>query len=328
MATFPCYIDTNQYINNSAASVELASLLGGNSILTGGPYAAGSMSLTLISGAGFVVQPSLAAPSSTNPVTAWILDGLNSETVQVTGVSSNTLTLASPGTTAIHANGVSVSSGGTFGCLADIIHQACREADNICQQGPDGVSEYDTGGLTDRSLFAVSRTESYVTPYGGAAFTVDNALVIWPYHFPVRSVSSISVQVGAMGTSSVSTTNMVLPNGGRSITIPYAQNITSAQVTPAFLNMPFSRVAESYVTLVYTAGPIAGATLATVPIDITRAVMLLTSDILASRSNPLGAANVHKGDTSHMFELRGDTAGKSLNWKDAAHRLRPYTRQQ
>jgi hypothetical protein len=325
MTVFAVYIDLPTFLNQSAVNQETNSLVGMNTTLvggSGGTYPAGSTTLAVGSTTGITN----ASPSANNPATTWILDGLNSEIVSVTAISGTTLTLTA-GTLAAHTNGTSISTAGTAGCLADMIHQASREVDNICCQGPEGVTEYDGTPLsTDRSLYAISRVETYEAPYGYAQFNVDNALTIYPYHFPARSVTSITVQVGAMTPVSMGTQYLTFSQGGRVVTVPYAQLTSTPPNIQSYFVYPFSRNQETFLVMTYTGGPIASASLSAVPGDIQRATMLLVADTMATRKNPYGAATARLGDEQHMFELRGDTAGKSLLWKDAAHRLQPYTR--
>ena len=305
MSTFPVYLDIPRYLNNAAHGLEVGSLLGGNSTLSSS-YAIGATSLGVASGTGYVAGD------------AWILDGLNSETVTITNVVSNTLTIASPGLVAAHNARVSISqaSANGTGCLADIIVQASREIDNICRQGPDGS--------LDRSLYAISRTEILEAPYRGAAFTVDNALAIHPYHFPVQSVTSVNTQVGAGPSQAVNLQYMYLVNGARAIKVPWAQLQTNTAMS--LMITPYSRNAETAVTLTYVGGPIVGTTCADVPPEIQRACMLLVNDILSLRKNPLGAAFTHRGDENYGWEQRGEQTGHSLNFKNAESRLRPWIR--
>jgi hypothetical protein len=307
MATFPVYLDVPRYLNNAAHGLEVNSLIGGNSTLANG-YTAGATSLVLPSVTSFVAGP------------AWILDGLTSEIVQITTVTANTktLTLASPGLLADHSAGASISQASVTntGCLADIIVQASREVDNICKQGADGV--------LDRSLYAVSRTEIYDAPYGYAEFTVDNALAIHSYHFPVQSVSTISVQAGGMNPLNINTQFMYLANGARTIKVPFAQ--MTSPVSIYRIQLPFSRNQETAVTLTYTGGPITGTTLDSVPQDIQRACMSLVNDILSVRKNPVGAMSIKRGDENYSFTERGDTSGKTLLRRDAEMRLQSWTR--
>lgn len=322
MSTFPVYLDLPRYLNNAAHAVEVASVVGGNTTLTGGTsdtgggvlgYAAGVTTFTIVDATGFDV---LNTPSATAPVEGWILDGLNSEEVIITGITSKVVTLAS-GTLAAHANKTCFASAGVAGCLADIIVQASREVDNICKQGPDGV--------LDRSLYAVSRTEIYEAPYGLAEFTIDSALAIHPYHFPVQSVATVTAQVGAMSPIGINTQYAYYPNGAREIKIPRTQPTGTMTLTSLYAS--FSRNAETAITLTYVGGPIVGATFASVPQDIQRACMFLVNDNLESlRKNPDGAASRRRGDEFFQFEIKGDFTGNSLLWKKAEARLKPWIR--
>ena len=81
---------------------------------------------------------------------------------------------------------------------------------------------------------------------------------------------------------------------------------------------------DMFGTLVYTAGPITGLTLAAVPDDIRQATMFLAAHFLSYRSNPVGAANIHQGEVTIEARLRGESPPKSLLVLDAETLLQPY----
>src|SRR5215831_4496101 len=99
------YIDVPTYLRAQTGQ-EAASLLGLNTTVGGGSSVpAGTLSLPVVSSAGWLAGP------------LWLLDGPSSEVVQVTGAADAThLTLA--GTAMAHAPGVSASQAGAGGSLA------------------------------------------------------------------------------------------------------------------------------------------------------------------------------------------------------------------
>jgi hypothetical protein len=120
----------------------MAPLLGLNTALGGSSsIAAATTTLPVAASAGWAVSP------------LWLLDGLSSEMVQVTGAPDGThLTLAPPGTALAHASGVSASQAGTAGPLAEANLRACGWIENYRRQG---------SAAGDRSLYALSWTERW-----------------------------------------------------------------------------------------------------------------------------------------------------------------------
>jgi hypothetical protein len=304
MATFSVYVDVPDVLNNAMLNVQgvtpgdTSALVGGNSTLSSG-VSLGAVSLPLVSGLGF-----------TGPFTAWILDGQNSESVAGCTITTNTITVPSPGVAFGHGSGVSVSSAGTAGCLASVIARASALVESICGQGGDATP--------DRSLFRKSRTEILRGPNSfRAAFDSDNALKLRPYHFPIISVTSVSVQMGAMVSSALDLTYLQVPDGQHVLTIPYARYMPAA--------VTYRRDLGFVATLAYTAGPAGGLTLDTVPMDIRDATYLLILDIFARRQNPQGASSMTRGNVTFEARLRGDKSGKSINRMDAEDLLQNYT---
>ncbi len=309
MATFPAYTDVVDFLDNASTSIETNSLIGGNATLNAA-IAAGVASFAV------TLQPNSGAfPASPTVFQGWLLDGLNSETVTCT-YSSGTVTLSGGTVTAAaHGAGASFSSAGTSGCLASILTTASRKADAYCNQGPLGA--------VDRSLFAVSRSETYSMGTRRAHVTPDQTLEVMPYHFPIQNLTSATLQLDAVPAFSVNLTAYTFPEGARRVDIPSVSFTGVAQNPWAAIN-PSLRQVNSWLTLVYTGGPIVGTTTAAIPYDIRQAIWWYTLHILAYRFNPVGAASIHQGDTSRDFRLRGDTSGKSLLEIDAESLLYPY----
>src|SRR5690349_17005026 len=120
-----CYVDVPTFVRG-AMGVETASLLGGNSTLATAA-SSGATALTVVDGTNF--------PAGT----CWILDGMNSELVQISTVAGTTLTLsASTPTTLAHGAGISVATNGTQGSLAEVLVRASAWAEGYCGQGRPG----------------------------------------------------------------------------------------------------------------------------------------------------------------------------------------------
>jgi len=81
-----------------------------------------------------------------------------------------------------------------------------------------------------------------------------------------------------------------------------------------------TRGPRQWVTLTYTGGFLAGA----VPADVEHACMLVTTEMLAQRRNPSGAAIVRQGKYEAQVRLRGDITGDSILLLQAKHALEPY----
>jgi hypothetical protein len=229
---------------------------------------------------------------------ARILDGANSELVTISGVSGTTVTLASPGLAFAHSAGATIT------------------------MAPTG----------DRTLYALPRSETYRLATMTAHIDSDQTLVVSPYHFPVASVTSALLQLGTWTGNAVDLSNMVLPDDGRMLMVPFVSWSNSNPLNQ-WLPNPALRDPNLWLKLSYTAGPTPlafGGTpqLLLVPDDIKRAVYWYTMSVLAFRQNPLGAASVRMGDVQHQFELRGGNQKQqsSLLIKEAEGLLAPYRR--
>jgi hypothetical protein len=305
MAVFSAYLDISDYVANATASIETASTLAGNTTLSA-LAALGATSLQVGSTAGF---------ASSGTFTAWILDGANSERV-VASVTDATHLAVPAGTAAQHASGVSVSSAGALGCLADSIARASAWIESHCRMGPDGG---------DGGLWQKSRTETYSGPSMRAAIDVDQTLLLRPYFWPVASVASMSIRFLDGVATALSLTNLTLPDGARTIALPYAQLLNTAPPAAPWYGVGFPRERDFWLTLTYTAGPIPGTSLSGVPFDIRQACMLKVSDLLARRLNPLGASHWRRGDVSYGFGGRGAQNLQSIHEIEACALLEQYT---
>lgn len=290
------YIDVPTYLR-APANQETASLLGMNTT-SAGIQPAGTAAFVVASSAGWAAGP------------AWILDGPTSEVVQVTGsVDGTHITLAAPGTAFAHNAGVSISQAGVKGSLAEVILRASVWIENYCQQGTAGG---------DRSLFALARTERWGMPTTRAWIDRDNVVSIRLGHFPIQSVSSLSIELGQGYSLALDVSQAEIPTMGRLIEVPYLSLITPQVAQLALRGLSRSR--RQWAVIAYTGGITPGS----VPYDVHQAAIWVTSDMLSQRANPAGAAEVQLGKRTTIFRQRGDTVGDSILLLRAHDALQPY----
>lgn len=285
------YLDVPGYLR-AATNLETASLVGLSTTLGGGAtLAAGAVSVPVAASAGWVAEP------------LWLLDGPWSEVAQVTGSADSThLTLAAPGTRWPHAPGVSVSQAGAAGSLAELILRASAWIEGFCQQGT----------ATDRSLYALSRTEQWGMPGTRAWIDRDTVAVVRPGHFPVQSVSALTLDQGEVGATMLDVSRAHLPSDGRLIEVPLL-----ADVDPL---LALSRSRRAWISVTYTGGVIPGA----LPYDLAQACVWITSELLAERRNPTGAARLRQGKFELQARPWGDRSGDSTLLLQAKAALEPY----
>lgn len=294
------YVDVPGYLR-SAANQETASLVGLNTTTTGASQPAGTTTLAVASASGWAAGP------------CWLLDGPWGEVVQVSGSPDAThLTLAAPGTAFAHAAGVSVSQAGSAGALAELILRASAWIEGYCQQGT-------LGG--DRGLYAFSRTERWGMPSTRAHIDRDQVIVVRPGHFPIQSVSALSIELGQGQTLSFDVTQLELPTAGRLVELPY---LLGASPTPSqqllLESRGLSRSRRQWAVLTYVGGFTPGA----VPYDVQQACAWVVSDLLSQRQNPTGAAELRLGKKAIVARQRGDLTGDSVLILRARAALEPY----
>jgi hypothetical protein len=295
------YLDVPAYLRATTGQ-ETASLLGLNTTVGGsGSVPAGTTALTVASSTGWAAGP------------LWLLDGPYSEVAQVVAAPDGThLTLAAPGTQFAHAPGVSASQSGTAGALAEMLLRASGWIEGYCQQGASGG---------DRSLYAVSRTERWSMPSARAALDRDGVLLLRPGQFPVQSLSTLTVELGQGQTLTLDVSQVELPVSGRLVEIPYLlANPASPGQQLLLETAGLSRSRRQWVTVTYLGGITPGA----VPYDVQQACVWVTSDLLAQRRNPAGAAAVRQGKFELQARLRGDETGDSILLLHAKAALEPY----
>jgi hypothetical protein len=285
------YLDVPGYLR-AATNQETVSLLGINTTLLGAvTIAAGAVSLPVLASARW------AAGS------LWLLDGPWSEVVQVTGSSDSThVTVAAPGSRWSHAPGTSASQAGTAGALADAILWASAWMEGNCQQGTS----------TDRSLYAISWTDQWGMPGTRAWIDRDAILMMRPGHFPVQSVSTLTLDQSAWGTSILDVTQARLPAAGRIIEVPLLAGIEPL--------ISLSRSRRAWISATYLGGVTPGA----LPYDLAQACVWITSELLAERRNPSGAARIRQGKFEMQARPWGDRSGDSTLLLQAKAALEPY----
>ena len=269
---------------------EIASLLGMNTTLGGSSsQPVGTTSLVVTASTGWAAGP------------AWLLDGPISEIVTVTGSADGThVTLAAPGTAFAHNAGVSISQAGTAGSLAEVILRASSWIENYCHQGAAGG---------DRSLFALARTERWAMPSMRAQIDRDNVIVVMPGHWPVQSVTALSVEFGQGQTLALDVSQVEQQVTGRLVEVPYL--LLGGPTVGQQLMLEtrgLSRSQRQWAVLTYTGGITAG----NVPWDIQQAAVYITSELLSQRINPTGAAEFDLGKAKTTQRQRGDLVGDSI----------------
>lgn len=215
---------------------------------------------------------------------------------------------AAAGTTAIqvnaliidHAAGASVCGDGSRGSLAESIIEASATAERLCRQ----------------NLLQATNTE--VLPLMTSRAAVDNnrILVLRPLQAPVTALASVTWSPGGQQIP-LNTSNAVIDTEGWLVRVPVINQLQQAPQQYGYA----AAVVPGSVTVTYTAG----FAYADLPPVVTRAMVLLISDILSDRLNPTGAAETNVGKTHIVGYLRGDLAGENALYKRARSLLRPYT---
>ena len=292
------YLDVGGYLRATTGQ-ETASLLGLNTTLTTAA-GVGATSLVVVSSTGWAVG------------LAWLLDGPYSEVVTISGSADGTHVTLAAGTQFAHGAGVSVSQAGSAGALAEVILRASAWIENYCRQGTPGG---------DRSLFAVSRMERWGMPGTRAWLDRDATLTLRPGHFPVQSVSALSVDLGQGQTIEFDVSQAELPASGRIVEVPL---VMSNPVSPASLALltseGLSRSRRQWVVVTYTGGLPVGA----VPYDVQQACVWVVSELLGQRRNPTGAAGVKLGKYEVQARPRVDPLADSILLTQAKAALEAY----
>lgn len=283
----------------TTTGLEWGSLVGNTGRISGAT-SAGATSLSVV-------------PALTAQIDQWdvitIFDGSNSETVTATATAFiGATSISVNATTYAHAAGTPYCTDGILGSLADQIIKASQQLETICKQ----------------SLFLSTYTnEMLALPTMRAAIDNQFALHFRPRHWPVQTLTSLSITTVPNNTIQYDPTQVIIDSDKQICSMPNMQPLPlsgSGQSPYPIWNVP-SRYRQAQVTITYTAG------FSVMPPDVTEAAVLLISDILAKRLNPVGAPDLASGARHISAVLRGDNSGESLLRKRAQHILDSYTMQ-
>lgn len=276
--TASSYIDIPFFLT-AVAGPDVLDYLGGNALLLAN-VSLGATSLTVTQPAGFAVNQAV-----------YLLDGPNSEIVFASAITGNSITT----TTALqfaHSAGVSVSSPGTQGSLAQFMITASAWAENHCQQG----------NPTDRSLFQKVRNDNYELGTTRAYLDPNYTLVLRPNYFPVTAITAVSLEQSPGLVVNLDPTGVELDSRQRLIMLPIIQHIGAITGNPWVLNDAWlTREDQGWCRLTYTAGFPYGS----LPFDLQQAVAFIVQEIMGYSQNPTGAAQFRHGDTWITQRLRG-----------------------
>lgn len=246
----------------------------------------------------------------------YLFDGPNSEKVQVgaggaiVGVTSIPL---QAGTQFAHAGGTTYCTDGTQGSLGQSIFEASRWIEDICHQG----------------LWSTAYTSEILTmPTMRAAWDNQRNLHFRPRHFPITTLTSVTVETSTLLSWQYDTTQAIIDADQMTVDLPAMAMLGSGGSLPSQnLTSPWasgpSREKNAWITLAYTAGFASGQ----LPWVVTRAATLLTNEGFGLLENPIGADEIHQNKRSVTFTLRGDQSGESLLVKNATSLLSPYIAQ-
>ncbi len=237
-----------------------------------------------------------------------IFDGLNSEVVNVT-VTVDTLGVQSIQCSPLqfsHAVGTPICGDGVLGSLSDTIFYAGTWLETICRQSL-WVSTYTNEQLAIPTMRA----------------SIDNfySLHFRPRHWPIQSLTSLSIFVTPGNSIAYDPTQVVIDSDKQICSMPNMQPLPlagSGQAPYPIWNV-ISRSTNATVLIQYNSG------FTVLPNDVVEASILLTSDILAVRQNPIGAPDLSSGSRHIGAALRGDNSGDSLLAKRAKKILDNYT---
>lgn len=236
-----------------------------------------------------------------------IFDSANSEIVTATaGTSIGAGSISVSATVFDHAAGTPYCTDGVLGSLADQIVKASQQIETICKQ-----SLWQTAYSNE--LLAMPTMRGSIDNHGALHFR--------PRHWPIQSLSSLSITTVPGSTTQYDPTQVIIDSDKQICSMPNMQPLPlvgSGQAAYPIWNTT-SRYQAAQLAISYMAG------FATMPADVVEAAVLLTSDILAKRLNPVGAPDVGSGQRHISAVLRGDNSGESLLFKRAVKILNNYS---
>ena len=298
------YLDCFDYIR-SVSGLEYQSLLG-NSARFLAPQTAGSSTL-----AGL---PSTGANSVTVVLAQFdritIFDGSSSEVVLVgsagAGIGATSIPLTAP-LQYPHSAGVAWCSDGFAGSLAD---QIVASSSWIEQQ------------VYQPLLSTAWTNELLPMPSIRASFANTGELTFRPRHYPVTSISALSIAVTPTITTSYDTSGIFIDGNQRVCSVPSLIQFPASQSSNA-IPPPPARSQPAKLMVSYQAG----YQYQNLPGDLREAAFLVTSDIIAKRHNPIGAPDLADGSTRVSMIIRGEKTGESLLIARARMILSRYSEQ-
>jgi hypothetical protein len=241
-----------------------------------------------------------------------IFDGSSTEVVQVgsagAAAGATSIPLLVP-TQFAHGTGVAWCSDG-IGSLADQIVDASAWIETQCNQ----------------PLLQTSWTgEQLAIP--GMRASIDNcgALHFRPRHWPIQTLTAVSIATSPTTSTVYDPAQAWIDSDKQICIMPYPVPLnTQGQTQSTYPVQPrLNRQQLAQLTLTYTSG----YAYATLPGDLKEAAILVTSDFVAKRHNPVGAPDIQDGSTRISTVLRGDTSGESLLVKRASKILVKYSTQ-
>lgn len=292
------YIDVFDF-TRSTSGLEWQSLVGNMARFTS-TQSMGATSLTV------------PASSVTVPLAQFdrltIFDGTSSEVVQVGAAGASVGATSIPLITGLqfaHASGIAWSSDGTGGSLADQI----VAASSWCEQ--TAYQPFLQTTWTDESLSMPSMR---------AAIANDGMLTFRPRHWPVNTVSALKVAFTQSLATTYDATQVMIDGDQRLCLVPNLIQFP-AQQTSNSIPPPPTRSMTCKLILTYQAG----YTYAALPGDLKEAVILVASDYVARRHNPIGAPDLADGSTRISAIIRGQKTGESLLIARARVSLEKYS---
>lgn len=282
----------------SPSGLEYASLVG-NMVRFAGAASAGATSITIFS-------PGLTV--ALNPYDQiYIFDQLNSEIAIVTAAATTgATTIQCQALQFAHAVGTPICSDGVLGSLGTVIFSSGQWLETICHQ----------------SLYVSTYTnEQLAIPTMRASIDNQYALHFRPRHWPITALSSVAVTIIVGNTVNYDPAQVIIDSDRQICSIPNLQPLPpmgSGQAPYPIWNVS-NRYREGQLTITYNSG------FSPLPNDVTEAAILLASDVIAKRENPIGALEVSSGNRHISAAIRGDTSGDTILFKRAKKILDNYT---
>lgn len=292
------YIDCFDYLRGTHG-LEVSSLIGNMARFTS----------TQSAGAATLTVPASGSNSVTVALNYFdrltIFDGASTEVVQVGSAGATVGATSIPlltGTTLQynHNAGVAWCSDGVMGSLADQIVDASAWIEQVCYQS---------------LLLATYTSEQLTMPTARACLSNRGSLTFRPRHFPVTGVTALSITTASQTAVGYDVSSVSFDGNHRLCAIRVLKTLSGQQQSSPtnLVQVPFDRNTEADLYITYTAGYAYNA----LPGDLKEAAILVTSDLLAKRNNPVGAPDLSTGAIHISAVLRGDLSGESILIKRA-----------